>query len=360
MKFEKYIDELLSRNVFPGITVLAGTIGTQAFHGCYGNKSVVPEKVKLQPETIYDVASLTKPLITALLIIKLIDSGELKEESKVKHFFGYGDEISVLHLVTHTSGLPAWFPLYLSEKDHIKTILELKRVAKPGKRIVYSCLGYILLSEIIKKISGKTIAELAKSEIIDKLKLKNTFFKVPKGKLAKCAPTEFGNRYEKATVKREFPDLDVEEYKWRDHLLQGEVNDNNAMFLNGSSGNSGLFSTVEDIFRLSREFYPEFTELVKPESAIKFWKNHTPFGRSHRTFGFKLNSSLVTSGGRSVSRKAIGHSGFTGTSIWMEPDPANIFILFTNRIHPVVDGKLNFNKIRRRLHKLLKKDIGMV
>ena len=359
MKFESYIQELLNRKVFPGITILAGSHKGEVFRKCYGNSSVEPQIEELKYNYIYDIASLTKPLITSLLILILIENGEIREDSPVKKFLGgFPDDIKIIHLITHTSGIRAWYPLYLNDENHVNVIEGLKTVAKPGKKVIYSCLGYILLAEIVKKITGRNFADVAEKEIIKSLRLENTFFKIPVERLSKCVPTERGNMYEATAAAGEYPVLSGK-YKWRENILRGEVNDGNSYFLGGSSGNAGLFSTADDIFKMSREFYPEFTTLLKPDTARKFWRNITPFKRSHRSFGFKLNSSFITSGGRSLSRKAIGHSGFTGTSIWMEPDSANVFILLTNRIHPVYDPGINFNSIRRKLHKLIKKDLNL-
>lgn len=344
--------------MFPGITILAGSHKGDVFRKCYGNASVEPQIEKLKYNYIYDVASLTKPLITSLLTLILIENGEIKEDSPVKKFLSrFPEDLNITHLITHTSGIPAWYPLYLNDDDHIDVIAGLKTVAKPGRKVVYSCLGYILLAEIMKKVIDMDIADFAESEIINKLGLENTFFKIPSEMRSKCVPTERGNGYEALLVAKEYPLLSGK-YKWREDVLRGEVHDGNSFFLNGSSGNAGLFSTADDIFKISHEFYPEFTTLLKPDTTRKFWKNITPFKRSHRSFGFKLNSSLITSGGRALSRKTIGHSGFTGTSIWMEPESANVFILLTNRIHPVYDPDINFNSIRRKLHRLIKRDLG--
>lgn len=350
----------MNRKVFPGITILAGSHKGDVYRNYFGNASIEPEVEKLKYNLIYDLASLTKPLITSLLILILIENGELSEDSYVSEFLdGFSKEIKIIHLLTHTSGIPAWYPLYLSEENHIKTIRELKLMAKPGRKVIYSCLGYILLAEIVKKITGRNFSVVAEDEIIKRAGLNNTFFKVPSVRLSECVPTERGNRYEASMTGRDYPSISGK-YDWRENILRGEIHDGNSYFLGGDSGNAGLFSTADDIFTLSREFYPEFTTILKPASAMKFWKNITPFKRSHRTFGFKLNSSYITSGGRSLSRNAIGHSGFTGTSIWMEPDSANVFILLTNRIHPFFDPEINFNYIRRKLHKLIKKDLGII
>jgi len=360
LKFESYIQELLNRKVFPGITILAGSHKGEVFRKSYGNAAIEPRIEKLKYNSIYDIASLTKPLITSLLTLILIENGEIRGDSPVRKFVeGFSDDINIDHLITHTSGIRAWYPLYLSDMNHVDVINGLRSKGKPGKKVVYSCLGYILLAEIVKKVTGREFVDAAEREIIIRLGLKNTFFKIPEDRLTQCVPTERGNTHEAYLASTEFPGLSGK-HKWRENVLRGEVNDGNSFFLGGSSGNAGLFSTADDIFKLSREFYPEFTKLLKPDTARKFWRNLTPFKRSHRSFGFKLNSSLITSGGRSLSRKAIGHSGFTGTSLWMEPDSANVFILLTNRIHPVYDPGINFNSIRRKLHKLIKKDLRII
>ncbi len=357
MKVESYIQELLALKAFPGITILAGSHNGEVFRNHYGNSSVEPGIKELKYNSIYDVASLTKPLITSLLIQILEVKGVLNSGDPVSRFLkGFPDSITISHLVTHTSGISAWYPLYLENRNHVDVIKGLDPVAKPGRKVIYSCLGYILLAEIIKMVSGRKFTEVAEEEIIWKLRLKNTFFKVPPDRLRDCVPTETENRYEKEMAKKTHF-AQTEKFRWRNNILPGEVHDGNSYFMKGESGNAGLFSTADDIFTLSRQFFPNLTTLLDSDSTLKFWKNMTPFKRSHRSFGFKLNSSLITSGGKGLSKKAIGHSGFTGTSIWMEPETKNVFILLTNRVHPVYDKDLNFNHIRRKLHKLIKKDL---
>jgi len=359
LKFEGYIHELLNRRVFPGITILAGSHRGEVFTGSYGNRCVEPEVIPLKPGSIYDTASLTKPFITALLILILEDHGALHTHDPLNKFIkGFPEGIRISHLLTHSSGVQGWYPLYLENEHPVDVIRTLPVAAKPGRKVIYSCLGYILLSEVIRKVTERKFSDTADAEIIGKLGLKDTFLTVPVERVNECVPTETGNRYEREMAFRDHPGK-AETFPWRTELITGEVNDGNAHFLKGESGNAGLFSTAEDMFELSRQFYPELTSLLKPATAALFWKNQTPCKRSHRSFGFKLNSSLITSGGWSLSRNAIGHNGFTGTSIWMEPDTSNVYILLTNRIHPRVDSDVNFNRIRRKLHKLIRKDLGL-
>ena len=146
---------------------------------------------------------------------------------------------------------------------------------------------------------------------------------------------------------------------WRDYILQGETHDCNSWYLGGTAGNTGLFSTTEDISRLTREFFPSTASILAPGSTHHFWENRTPFKKSHRTVGFKRNSSFITSGGRALSREAIGHNGVTGTSLWLEPKGGYTFILLTNRVHPVMvdEKKVGFNRIRRKLHRMIVKNL---
>ena len=217
-------------------------------------------------------------------------------------------------------------------------------------------MGYILLGFILEKIFNKTLDIISKSILFDPLGMKDSFFFLKERKgMESIAPTERGNRYEKELVKNLFPGID-EGFRWREDIIHGEVNDGNAFYLRRASGNAGLFSTAKDIFILSREFFPETASILKPETVKLFWKNLTPFKRSFRSAGFKINLSPVTSGGRSLSPGAIGHNGFTGTSVWMEKKRRRIYIVLTNRIHPEVDNSVNFNRVRRKIHRILKNE----
>jgi len=358
-KVSEYIEKNIKDDAFPGMSLLVARGERILIDEVFGYKSLIPNKTELQKSSIYDLASLTKPLITALLTILTVQRNELSLEteiSEVFHDFPYS--INIKQLLTHTSGLPAWYPLYLFQEPAYEQISSMKLEAKPGRKVNYSCVGYILITKVLEKIYKMTFTEIVQNEIIDKLILKNTFIgKVPENRLDEVVPTELGNKFE-----REMADKDLkfkilsEKFQWRNELIIGEPNDANAFYLNGNSGNAGLFSTPMDILKLSNEFYPDTTSLLKSENTNYFWKNLTCFKKSHRTAGFKLNSSVITSGGRSISRKAIGHNGFTGVSIWFEPETEYKFIVLTNRIHPEVKP-LPFNKIRRKLHKFIKRNL---
>jgi len=360
LPFEKYIQYLINRKIIPGVSILVGKGNSVVFKNQYGNKSLLPARQQLDENVIYDVASLTKPLITALLVVYLQQEQGLDLQSDIGRFFPQlkGGGISVQHLLTHTSGLTSWYPFYLFDKNYLDQFKKLVIGSKPGRKVVYSCAGYILLYHLIEKIAAMPFPQLAAQLIFQPLKLQKTGFCLRKDLMKVVAPTEAGNQFEKEMALKLFP-AQASVFNWREYMICGETHDVNSFYLGGTAGNSGLFATAEELFTLSREFYPEHSSLLKPEYVRKFWQNFTPGRASHRSLGFKLNSSLITSGGRAISRQAIGHSGFTGTSIWLESLTGYTYIILTNRIHPVVSS-VNFNRIRRRLHRLLANDLNLV
>lgn len=358
MKFEQTVLSLIQRNIFPGISALVGRGDKIVFHRWYGFRSLVPEKIPLQADTIYDTASLTKPLITSFLAVYLIEKKVLALNTEVKKIFpDFHHSINILQLLTHMSGLPAWYPFFLYDASYLDQIKTIQLESKPGQRVNYSCPGYILLYHIIKKVSGFDFPELATRVILEKTGLNDSFFRVPDEMKSRTAPTEKGNLAEKKMARKSHRAAS-RKFNWRGDIILGETHDANSHYLGGTAGNSGLFSTVTDLFRISQEFYPETATILKPESIRLFWNNFTPGERSHRSLGFKLNTSVVTSGGGSLSPAAIGHTGFTGTSIWLDPESRATFILLTNRIHPAVRN-INFNRSRRKLHARLKSELNL-
>lgn len=358
--FEIFIHSLVEKRVIPGISLLVGKGEEILLKKHYGYKSFLPQKEMLKENTLYDLASLTKPLVTALLTLYLVE-----KETKItlntnirKIFPQLAVDIDLVHLLTHTSGLPAWYPFYLYGEDYIDQFKSLQLESRPGKKVNYSCVGYILLYHIIETITGTSFNAFAQRVIFQPLGLKNTFLSVPGNVKKMAAPTENGDQYEKKRAEKEHKNM-ASHFTWRDYILRGEPHDCNSWYLGGSAGNAGLFSTTEDIFRITREFFPSTSTILAPESTQHFWKNLTPFKKSHRTIGFKCNSSFITSGGRALSRKAIGHNGVTGTSFWLEPGNGYTFILLTNRVHPVMvdEKKVSFNRIRRKLHRMIVKEL---
>jgi len=366
LKLETFIQSVIQRGIVPGFSILVGQSDSPRFQHHYGWKSLFPQKEPVQDNTLYDLASLTKPLITALLTLYLVEQKAVTLETEVKTLFphlGKFGTMNVLHLLTHTSGLPGWYPLYLFGDDYLKRFTYIHLKSRPGQQVVYSCPGYILLYYILQKVSGVPFHTLAQQVIFDSLGLKDTFLTVPESLRHRAAPTEQGNHHERKNAVawlnsregRFFWPL-YQSFRWREDIIQGETHDLYSHYRGGTAGNAGLFSTTSDLFRLSREFFPRSATILSPETLQWCWKNLTPFKRSHRTVGFKRNSSFVTSGGRAFSRHAIGHNGFTGPSIWLDTNEITqqdtTVILLTNLIHPEVKT-VRFDRIRRKLHRLL-------
>ena len=358
LTIEDQLRTLLERDIFPGISVLVAQGENILLNKAYGYRSVLPTKEPLDGSTIYDLASLTKPLVTAFLALYLVERENLRLDISIKKILpDFSDTLTPRHLLTHTSGLPGWYPFFLFKRDYLSQLQTMKPESRPGARVNYSCPGYILLYYLLQKAAGLDFPSLAQQVIFHPLGLKRTFFKVPANHVGATAPTEMGNVYEKGLAEKNFSE-ESGVFPWRSEMIRGETHDANSFYLGGTAGNAGLFSTATDLYRLSQEFFPETATILRPETTRLFWQNQTPRKAGHRTIGFKKNSSLITSGGRALSRDAIGHNGFTGTSLWLEPGTRTIFILLTNRIHPTFKP-INFNRVRRKLHKIIHSDLDI-
>jgi len=345
---------MIRRGVFPGLAVVAGKDDRILIEKYRGNRALEPDIEPLTRETLFDVASLTKPLITAFMAALFIQSGDMRPDDPVRRFLPAfpHPSMTLSHLATHTSGLPAWYPLYLDSRPYRETLLTMPLESAPGRRVNYSCPGYILLRFILESVSGGTFVKAAEELILQPLRLKDALLRIPAERRRDCAPTEKGNHWERRLAGRYVPAAEVDRFDWRTGIIRGETHDGNAHYLGGCAGNAGLFATARAVFRLSGEFLSGTAGLLRPETLALLQRNMTPGKLSHRSFGFKLNSTPLTSAGRRLSAGAFGHNGFTGTSLWVDPDSGMRYILLSNRVHPHV-WDMNFNRIRRQLHKAL-------
>jgi CubicO group peptidase (beta-lactamase class C family) len=354
---ESFIRKQIEKKTFPGISILAASRGEIFFQRHFGCRAICPEPQPLATDTLYDLASLTKPLVTAFLAVYFIEKKQWRLDDEVRRFFpACALPITLEQLLTHSAGFQPWHPFYLYRPlEDLSQIASLKDTAKPGTRVVYSDIGYILLKHLLEKVSGAGFQELAAQVIFVPLDLRATFFQVPSQQKPRCAPTEIGNRYERNMTGGEH-EAAAARFPWRSDLICGDVHDANSFYAGGSAGNAGLFSSAVDLFKMGREFFPASATLLKAESIALFWQNRTPWDALGRTIGFQLNKSPGSSGGKALAPGAIGHSGFTGTSLWLEAEGERQWILLTNRVHPRVK-KTNFNAVRRKLHQLLKHEL---
>lgn len=363
----KTIDELLLERIeagdFPSAVYLVGQGKGAVFAYAVGNAVVKPERIAAGQDTIYDLASLTKVLVTTLLTAKLIDDGRLELDANVGEILpeaarsAYGGT-TILQLATHTSGLPAWLPLYLLAEDGADVLNVILKTQPSAERdVVYSDLNFILLSFVIEKLTGRRIDAAASELIFESLGLKDTFYCPPNAVRGRIAASEFGNQFERETCEKEgYLSSDTARERadrWlRTELIWGEVHDGNAYFMDGVAGHAGLFSTAADVFVLAQQFLPETTELLRVETCELFSRNFTAGKAEDRSFGFQLASTKDSTAGARISPQSFGHLGFTGTSLWIDSVKRTVFILLTNRTHDHGLPLVNINSVRRRFHDL--------
>ena len=317
-----------------------------------GYRQVIPRKIPLEQGAFYDLASLTKPLVTALAFLLLKERGQVGLDDPLARYRpSPHPAITLRHLLTHTSGLPAWYPFYLFETPLAEQLDQLVPDYRPGLWVRYSCVGYMMLAQVIAQTSGQPFSRFVQKEILDVLVPGQAYLPLPTSLHDRAVPTEQGNAYEKALCQRLYPSL-APAHDWRENLIVGEPHDANAWYFHSETGNAGLFATTEGVMRLACEAMPGMSRLLEPRTQSWFWKNLTPWKASHRTVGYKRNSSWQTSGGPALPRSAIGHNGFTGTSLWLDPDRSRGIILLTNRVHPQVSSA-PFDGERRRFHRAL-------
>jgi len=341
--------------VFSGACLLVAVGPRAVFSGSWGAASFEPGAEPLTPSSLFDLASLTKPMATATLFMIFVSEGRIHLDDRLSRFFPLGRlpqdkrALTVEHLLSHRSGLPPYRPYFRElirvppkeRKDVLMGwILQEPLVHTPGSTRLYSDLGYLLLGWILEEVSGTPLDRLFAEGIR------------PRGK-----PWSLGYRRIQAHTETDPPmwaDVEAqwthracvatERCPWRGRLLRGEVHDENAWCLNGVAGHAGLFGSVDDVWQwaqsLLRLYGGERSELlaaVSPETARVFMGGPENSGKplgDGGCLGFDRPSAQGSSAGRFFSPNTIGHLGFTGTSFWMDLDRAVTVILLTNRVHP--------------------------
>jgi len=370
----KYLQSEINRGSFPGAQYAIGADQLIIAEDALGLAVIEPERVPTTLDTIYDLASLTKPLVTAPLVVKFCERGLLSLTAPVAHYLTEFEcagmrEITLLELLTHTSGLPNWRPLYLEAEtredvpDTIARVL-LEQGIHGSPDVAYSDLNYILLGFVLERVSGMKIDRLAEREIFKPLGLKRTAFNPSRDWLKEIAATEQGQDFEcanAAAIVRSSIDwphnrrisssnLSRLSHRWREGIIHGEVHDGNANFMGGVAGHAGLFSSAREAFRIANQCLVG-SELLKPESLHLFRNNLTPGRSTSRSIAWILADTPDCSAGSALPGTAFGHNGFTGSSIWVDPDQRRVFVLLTNRVHPRVEP-IDMREIRRRFNTL--------
>lgn len=354
----EFLESRINAKDFPSAVYLVAEKGEIIFQDALGYAVTEPERIAAELETIYDLASLTKPLITGLLCAKLLESGGLNLSDRIAQYFSVFEtdekrEITIENLLTHTSGFSAWKPFYLmtnGQSQITNVIAEIPLENPVNSKVVYSDFNFILLGALLEYLYRERLDEIAQKEIFAPLNLQNTFYNPPKSLQKRIAASEKGNEHEKQTCLDS--GYDVSKYKWRDYQIWGEVHDGNCYFTNGVSGHAGLFSTAEETFKIAQQYLANETTFLKPETCQLFRTNFTPALNEARSIAFQLAETKDSAASQALSKGSFGHLGFTGTSVWIEPETERIFILLTNRTHHHELPFVNINSTRRRFHEL--------
>jgi CubicO group peptidase (beta-lactamase class C family) len=359
LKISEFLRGRIAAGDFPSAVYLIAENDQTIFADALGDAVREPEPHPATLETIYDLASLTKPLITGLLCAQLFERGEFILDDSVANYlpeFDRSDKngISIRMLLTHTSGLPAWRPLYLltdgKQEAALSAIAAEPLESQPGERVTYSDLGFITLGFLLQRLSGRTIDVLAHEQIFAPLGLQHTFFNPAIAARTGVAACESGNAYERDMCERDFAGRSYD--GWRNETIWGEVHDGNAYFLGGAAGHAGLFSTVTETLKLANQFIGSQSQLLKPETCELFRQNMTLGLNEARSFAWQLAETKDSTAGASLPPDAFGHTGFTGTSCWIHADRERVFILLTNRTHNRALPFANINSVRREFHTL--------
>jgi uncharacterized protein YbbC (DUF1343 family)/CubicO group peptidase (beta-lactamase class C family) len=331
------VNDAITRGDAPGAVVLVLHRGEVVYRKAFGDRVVRPTRVPMTPDTVFDLASLTKPIATATTVMRLIEQGKLKPEEPVaKHWPAFGkhgkDRITVAHLLLHVGGLIADNPVadYTGGRDAaLERVAELRPLAAPGERFVYSDVNFIVLGHLVERLTGKTLDEAARESVFVPLGLSQTSYK-PAGALReRAAPTEARDG----------------------QMLAGEVHDPRAAKMGGVAGHAGLFGTADDLATYARMLLDggrhDGKPFLAPETLKLFTTPHA-VPRGKRAYGWDVDTGYSAPRGERFPRgTSFGHTGFTGTSIWIDPASKTAVIILSSRLHP--DGKGNVTRLRREV-----------
>jgi CubicO group peptidase (beta-lactamase class C family) len=335
-EIDQVVADTLAARKMPGCVVLIARRGKVVFLKAYGRRSLEPVESPMATDTVFDLASLTKPIATATSVMLLAEQGKLGLDEPVAkylpEFAPNGKEaITVRQLLTHQGGLIADNDLadYADGPDKaIERTLATKPRAAPGETFVYSDVGFIVLGELVRRVAGEDLDRFTAAHIFQPLGLAETGYLPGEELRRRAAPTE----------KRD------------GHWMQGEVHDPRAFALGGVAGHAGLFSTAEELAvyaqMLLREGEFAGVRILKPETVADMTRAHQVRG-GWRALGWDMRTGYSSNRGSGVSDRAFGHGGFTGTSLWIDP-PLDLTVIFlSNRVHP--DGKGLVNPLAGRI-----------
>ncbi|HZO81929.1 MAG TPA: serine hydrolase [Candidatus Binataceae bacterium] len=363
---EQAFAEAVERGVIPGATLVVRRGADVVFEGAFGHRALVPERSPMRLETVFDLSSLTKPLATTIAVMLLVCENKLRLGDRVTRFFhnfGVHDKghVTFRQVLAHCSGLAPWRPFFQQVAQIEKSgkvnfmashgakewvyeeIHREKPEAPPASKALYSDLNFMLLGETVERIATVALNRFCRERIYRPLGLRATDFidisLVRSRRLEPVpemfAPTSF--------------------CPFRKRMLVGEVDDENAYAMGGVAGHAGLFAPVKEVDRIAQELiacWAGRSELVPQKIIREFWTRDTTVRGSTWALGWDTPSPQFSSSGRHFSPNAVGHLGFTGTSLWIEPAREIAVSLLTNRVHPRRDNQA-IRDFRPKIHDLI-------
>jgi CubicO group peptidase (beta-lactamase class C family) len=346
MELGAYLEEQIQAQKLPGAAWVVARGDQVLSSGAVGWARLVPRRRRAKINTVYDLASLTKPLVTASLAVLLARDGVVSLDEPVQERLPelagspYAT-VNLLDLLTHQARLPDWAPLYLGGHDlpaYLKSIAGMKPL--PAAGVVYSDLGYIMAGALLMRAGGTGLDRLFQQRVVRPLEQAansaplGVRFLPPVSWSGRIASTEAGDKVERQMVATRIGAGAVASYPhWRRDVVHGEVHDRNAAVLGGVAGHAGLFGSAPGVAALGAQFLPGSQIFTLDELAL-FVTPRTPQDGELRTLGFQVpvGEKSVTAG--ALSPRAFGHTGFTGTSLFIDPEDGAICVLLSNRGHP--------------------------
>ncbi len=338
------IEEAIEAGQTPGAACLIGRGDELLCHEAVGHRALAPQRLPMELDTIFDGASLTKPVATTTVVLQLAERGLLAVDDEVRRwlpeFAGGGHERATLrHLLAHSSGLPAHRnyrdalgePVPAEERRErvVAEICRLPLEYAPGEGTTYTCLGFILLARIVRLASGRGVDELAREGVFEPLGMADTCFCPPPELVARCAATE----------------------RLPDGVLRGVVHDENARYLGGVGGNAGLFSTAQDLARFVRMILGggelDGAHILQPETVEAMLRQQPGRGLERRCIGWRLANAADPHMHGAPTAESVGHTGYTGTCVWIDRATGLFVILLSNRVH--MGREADIEPLRRRI-----------
>jgi uncharacterized protein YbbC (DUF1343 family)/CubicO group peptidase (beta-lactamase class C family) len=335
---DEQVRGVLASGDIPGAVVLVGRRDETLLFHAYGARAVLPERVAMTTDTIFDIASLTKPFATTLAVMALVEKGAVKLDAPLGRYLKEfasppHREVTIRRILTHSAGLPA-IPadntLVQGFPRAARALASRPLDYPPGTSFEYSDTGFILLGEVVRRVSGQALDRYVEQRIYRPLGLRDTGFHPPAAKHPRIAPTELHNGV----------------------LLQGEVHDPRARLLGEVAGHAGVFSTAADLARICRMLLHggvlDGRRVLRAATVREMWAR-APDGNGARTLGWDMTSGYAITMALFFPPESVGHLGYTGTSVWIDPPSGTYLIVLTNRVHPSGGSAARIRELRQRV-----------